>query len=400
MSTSEIFLIGMIIIFTVPYLVWRLCRTEYYAPLVVVQIIGGILLGPGVLGAAFPDYYKFVFNPQVIGQLNGIAQWAVMIFVWVAGIELDLHEAWRYRRETGITAALALGTPVLFGSAAAAGILAVSSGWIGPRGHTWQLIVGLGMACAVTALPILVLFMEKLRILRQPIGQRILRYASLDDVAIWGVLALILLDWNRVGRQLSFLFFFAIAAVLVRKLMRRIPAGDRWYLGLIWLALSGFAADWSGLHFMVGAFLSGAVLDADMFDREQMDLFRGHILLAVMPVFFLSTGLRTTWQAGGLLVFGVAALLLLASVTGKLVGVHLAGKILRWDKGEASIIAWLLQTKALIMIIFVNILLDKGIITNQTFTATLLMAVGSTMLSVPIVAPKLDRMPSLIAKSS
>ncbi|MEO7724828.1 MAG: cation:proton antiporter, partial [Chthoniobacterales bacterium] len=60
MSTSEIFLIAMVIIFTVPYLVWRLLRTEYYAPLVVVQIIGGILLGPGVLGAAFPDYYKFV----------------------------------------------------------------------------------------------------------------------------------------------------------------------------------------------------------------------------------------------------------------------------------------------------------------------------------------------------
>src|SRR5205814_6049922 len=101
MSASEIFLIAMTIIFTVPYLVWRLFRTEYYAPLVVVQIIGGILLGPGVLGAAFPVYYKFVFNPQVVGQLNGIAQWAVIIFVWVAGIELDIHKAWRHRRDTG-----------------------------------------------------------------------------------------------------------------------------------------------------------------------------------------------------------------------------------------------------------------------------------------------------------
>ncbi len=400
MSTSEIFLIGMIIIFTVPYLVWRLGRTEYYAPLVVVQIIGGILLGPGVLGAVFPDYYNFVFNPQVIGQLNGIAQWAVMIFVWVAGIELDLKKAWQFRRETGITAALALGTPVIFGSAAAVGILALSTGWIGPRGTHWQVIVGIGMACAVTALPILVLFLEKLSILRQPIGQRILRYASLDDVAIWGVLALILLDWNRVGRQVGFLFLFALAAFLVRKVVRRVPLRDRWYLGLIWLAVCGFAADWAGLHFMVGAFLSGAVLDAEMFEREQTDLFRNHILLAVMPVFFLSTGLRTTWQAGGLLVCGVAAVLLVASVTGKLAGVHLAGKILHWEKGEASIIGWLLQTKALIMIIFVNILLDKGIVTNQTFTATLLMAIGSTMLSVPIVAPKLARMKSLITRSS
>ena len=71
MNTTEIYLIAMAIIFTVPYLIWRLGRTEYFAPLVVVQILTGILLGPGILGAAFPDYYNFVFNPQVIQSLNG-----------------------------------------------------------------------------------------------------------------------------------------------------------------------------------------------------------------------------------------------------------------------------------------------------------------------------------------
>ena len=50
----------------------------------------------------------------------------------------------------------------------------------------------------------------------------------------------------------------------------------------------GFAADWSGLHFMVGAFLAGAVLDAHWFTRERLDSFRQFLLLAVMPVFFLS----------------------------------------------------------------------------------------------------------------
>ena len=72
---------------------------------------------------------------------------------------------------------------------------------------------------------------------------------------------------------------------------------------------------------------------------------------------------------------------------GKLAGVHIAGRLLKWEKGEASIIGWLLQTKALIMIIFVNVLLDKGIITSETFTATLLMALASTMLSVPAATP-------------
>ncbi len=400
MTTTEVFLIAMLLIFSVPYLVWRLFRTDYWAPLVVVQIVVGILLGPGVLGALFPDYYRFVFSDEVISALNGIAWWAVMIFVWIAGIELDLKQAWRRRVETGITAGLALTVPLLFGAVAAMGMLALSPDWAGPEGKPWQVVLGIGMACAVTALPILILLMEKMDILRQPLGQRILRYASLDDIAVWGVLALILLDWERIGRQGAFLIGFTAATVGVRMLMRRLPQRDRWFVSLIWLAACGFAADWAGLHYMVGAFLSGAVLDAEWFDQEEMDRFRQTILLAVMPVFFLSTGLKTRWDVGGLMVFGAAAALLVASVAGKLLGLRIAGRILKWKQGEASIIGWLLQTKALIMIIFANILLDKQVITNTTFTALLLMAVGSTMLTTPMVAPRLKRPGDLLARDS
>ena len=399
MNTTEIFLIAMTIIFTLPWLIWRLGRTDYYAPLVVVQIITGILLGPGILGKVFPDYYQFVFNPAVVQSLNGIAWWAVMLFVMIAGIELDLRKAWAHRRESGITAGLALGTPLLFGCGAAALMLGFD-GWMGQQAQTWQFVVGVGMACAVTALPILILLMEKLDILRQPIGQRILRYASLDDIAIWGVLALILMDWERIGRQGAFLLAFAVAAWLFHKLMARLGERDRWYVALIWLAAVSFGADWAGLHFMVGAFLAGASMEAEWFDQEQMDLLRHHVLLVIMPVFFLSTGLRTNWDVGGAAVFIAAALLLVMSVSGKLLGVHLAGRILKWGPGEAGIIGWLLQTKALIMIIFANILLDKQIITSETFTALLLMAVASTMLTVPVVAPRLARLKSLIMRSA
>ncbi len=399
MNTTEIFLIAMTIIFTVPYLIWRVGKTDYYAPLVVVQIITGILLGPGILGRAFPDYYSFVFNPAVVQSLNGIAWWAVMLFVMIAGIELDLKKAWAHRRESSITAGLALGTPLIFGCLAAAGLL-LYDGWMGPKAMTWQFVLGVGMACAVTALPILILLMEKLEVLRQPIGQRILRYASLDDIAIWGVLALILMDWERVGKQAAFLIAFAVFGYAFRKLMVWLAERDRWYVALIWLAICAFGADWAGLHFMVGAFLAGAIMEPEWFNQEQMDLLRHHVLLVVMPVFFLSTGLRTNWSVGGEAVFIAAGVLLVASVAGKLIGVQIAGKILKWAPGEASIIGWLLQTKALIMIIFANILLDKQIITSEAFTALLLMAIASTMLTVPVVAPKLARLKSLILRSA
>jgi Kef-type K+ transport system membrane component KefB len=396
-STTELFLIAMGIILSVPFLIWRLGRTDYYAPLVVVQIIAGILLGPGMLGRAFPDYYATVFNPSVILALNGIAWWAVMVFVCIAGIELDLREAWKHKRESGIAAGFALGTPLLFGSLAAL-VLLHMGGWIGPKAASWQFVLGIGMSCAVTALPILILLMEKLEILRQPLGQRMLRYASADDVAIWGVLAVILADWSRLGAQWGFLLVFAFASLGLRALMRRLPAADRWYVALVWLVACAWGADWSGLHFMVGGFLAGAVMDAEWFEQAELDSLRRHVLLVFMPVFFLSTGLRTQWTLGGGAVLLVAGLLLVASVAGKLAGTHLAGRFLGWTREESSVIGWLLQTKALIMIIFVNILLDKGLIVSETFTALLLMAVGSTMLTIPAVAPRLRRMQELVAK--
>ena len=392
MSNSEVFLLALTVIFVVPWLVWRLGRTEYYAPLVVVQIICGILLGPGIGGAIAPKLYSFVFNPQVIGALGGIATWAVMLFVWVAGLELNLADAWQNRRETAVTSGLALLVPLLFGSLAGAALLYLDTGWLGSGGQAWQFVVGIGMACAVTALPILVLLMEKLEILREPLGQRILRYASLDDIAIWGVLALILLDWSRLGQQAIFLAAFIGARWLYARIMPRLGMGDRWFAGLVWLLGCGLMADWSGLHYMVGAFLAGAATEASWFDRARIDRFRETVLIALMPVFFLSTGLRTSWTIGGVQVLGAAILLLVAGVAGKHVGLRLAGRICGWEPGEASLIAWLLQTKALIMIIFVGILLDKHIISPQAFTAMLIMAVMSTMLTVPIAAPALARL--------
>lgn len=398
-TTTELFLAALVIVFAVPWLVWRIFRTDYVMPLVVVQIVTGILLGPGIFGAAFPDLYGAVFRPEVIGALNGLAWWAVMLFVFVAGLELDIRQVWARRRETGTTAFLALSVPLAAGSGAALLLLSLGEAdWIGAEGRDWQFVLGAGMACAVTALPVLLLLLDKLAILRAPLGQRILRYASLDDIAIWAVLALILLDWERLGRQAAFLPGFVIAALAMRRLMQKLPVRDRWYLALVWLAAAGYAADWSGLHYMVGAFLAGVVLDAEWFELEALDRFRDAVLLALMPVYFLSTGLRTSWEVGSAAVFGAAGLFIAASIAGKLAGLGLAGRILGWGKGEAWTIGWLLQTKGLVMIIFANILLDKAIISGASFTALLLTSVVSTMLSIPLVAPVLKKMPELADK--
>ncbi len=379
------FLIVMLGIFALPWLVWRLARTEDIAPLVVVQIVAGILLGPGIAGALLPELHQQLFQPAVVGNLNGLAWWAVIIFLWLAGIELDLKPAWDGRRETLVTAGLALVSPLLVGAGAAWALLQWMPGLIGPKASELQFVAALGMGAAVTALPILMILMEKLGILRAPLGQRVLRYASLDDIAIWIVLALILVDGDRLLHQLGFLAAFGVLAPFVRRGLRAAGEFDRWALGLMWLLACALASDASGLHFMVGAFLAGVIIDRQWFNEERFDLVRNTVLVFMMPVFFLSTGLRTEWDAGGSAVFIAAAVLLVASVAGKRLGITIAAKVLGWKPGEAYLIGWLLQTKALIEIIFATILLDKGVISADAFTALLLMAVASTMLTIPMI---------------
>lgn len=386
MSTPQLFLVAMLLIFGAPYLLWRLGRTEFWAPLVVVEIVAGVVLGPGVLGAAFPRLYAGIFTPGVMGPLNGIAWWAVMMFVWLAGLELDVKDTWADRKNVATTAMFALGTPFLLGVAAGLLLLHLPGEWRGAAATPAQFVAGVGLACSVTALPILVLLLDKLGMLRAPLGQRILRYASVDDLAVWAVLALILFDWRRVAAQIGFLAGFAMASFVVRALMPRLSTNDRWYVGLLWLVSCALAADWAGLHFMVGGYLAGVVLDVEWFEQERVDRFRDAILLALMPVFFLSTGLKTRWNIHSAAVPLVALLLLVVSAGGKLLGMEVIGRMLGWERSERRMIGWLLQTKALIMIIFVNILLGKGLITAPMFTALLLMAIASTALTIPMVS--------------
>jgi Kef-type K+ transport system membrane component KefB len=384
METSSYLLLALAIVLAVPWLIWRLARTERHAPLVVVQILAGIVLGPGIAGAMLPEWHAQVFSEAVIVSLDGIAIWGVVLFVWLAGLELDLGATWKHRGDALTTAALALATPLIAGALVAWFMHVHDPAWKGAEGASWQFVLGIGMACAVTALPILILFMDRLDMLRRPLGQRVLRYASLDDIAIWVVLTLILLDFERMGQQALFVTAFVTGALLIRRLIPRLDPSDRWFTAIIWLTLSALASDIAGLHYMVGAFLAGVVLDSRWFGHESMDRLRDFLLLVMMPVFFLSTGLKTEWTMGGATVL-MAAALLAAAVWGKLAGVSLAGWWLDWKPGEARLIGWLLQTKALIMIIFANILLDRAVISAEAFTALLLMAAASTMMTIPMV---------------
>lgn len=389
-SITENYLLILLGIFTIPYFVWRLGKTDKYAPLVVVQILMGIIFGPGIFGHYLPKTYESVFSGDTIRMMSGVATWAVVLFVSTAGLEINLRAARNDWRETATTASFALFTPLIIGMPLVI-FLSFNHRWIGDDAHKWQFVLSTGMALSVTALPILVLLLDRMKILKTDIGVRCLRYASFDDVAIWTVFAIIMLEWNRVARQAVFLLVYVAVSFAIRKYADRISQQDRLPMFLGWVVLCALLADWSGLHYIVGGFLAGLVIDEDWISEEVLSNLRKYVLLLLMPVFFLSTGLRTDWELGNPIVIMLAIVLFVVQAFGKITGIRLAALVNGWDRQEATTIGWLLQTKALIEIIFCTIMLDKGVISPQMFTALLFMAVFSTIATTPVVTKRLER---------
>lgn len=387
-SVTENYLLILLGIFVIPYAVWRIARTDKYAPLVVVQIVMGVVFGPGIFGHYFPDVYGDIFSSETVRMMSGVATWAVVLFVSTAGLEINLQSARRDWRETITTASFALFTPLIVGLPLVV-FLSFNKRWIGESAEQWQFSLATGMAISVTALPILVLLLENMQLLKKDIGIRCLRYASFDDVAIWTVFAVIMLEWDKVARQSIFILMYVLLSVLIRKYTKVIPPNDRLPIFLGWVVLCALIADWSGLHYIVGGFLAGLVIDEEWIGEETLSNLRKYVLLLIMPVFFLSTGLRTDWELGNPIVIGLALLLFVVQAFGKITGIRLAALINGWERREATTIGWLLQTKALIEIIFCTIMLDKGVISAQMFTALLFMAVFSTIATTPIVTRRI-----------
>jgi Kef-type K+ transport system membrane component KefB len=383
-NLSELFLAATLLVYVVPYFIWKLLRTDNFIPLPIIQIMSGLLLGPAVLGKLHPEFFNYIFSKDNINVLSGVAWLGIIFFVWSAGVHLDIKAAFTNKKDTFTTASLALTGPLVFGSIFAY-VIYDRGPWAGEQAATWQFVLAIGMGMAVTALPILVLLMEKLGIFNGPIGRRVLTYASLDDIFIWIVLGIIIMDWDRSLRQLIFLPIFALAAyglnVLVKTLKNK---QDIWYLTLVWTIAVALAADWSGLHYIVGGFMAGAVMKKEWFEEQELENFKTTVLVLMMPIYFLLTGLRTSWELSGVTVLILAFALFAVQFAGKTAGVFVASKVLGWPKGEWKLMGTLLQTKALIEIIFATILMDKGIITSEMFTALLLMAVMSTMVTIPI----------------
>jgi Kef-type K+ transport system membrane component KefB len=376
-------------------------------PMVIGEMIAGILLGKSCLGWIAPQITDTLFPPDSLVLLNNISQVGLVLFLFVIGIKHDpmaLHGRAKTAvliSHASITVPFALGT--------------VLSLWLYPRLSDSRIsftefALFLGTAMSITAFPVLARIIVERNLLETPVGSLALVTAAVDDVTGWLILAgvLLLVDQSDVspwiavpGTILYAVFMLTIARRALsyaihffdRRFRRRHPDGDPQAgrqgvlaFGLIVAFASAAITEELGVHPLFGAFLAGVAMPKEPVIVETIvKRVEDVTTVLLLPIFFIVSGLRTRIDTlSGLSMWVMFAAILIVAVAGKLGGASLAARASGRPWRESISVGILINTRGLVELVLLNIGYEAGIISQQLFTMMVLMAIVTTFMATPL----------------
>ncbi|ASF11607.1 putative sodium/hydrogen antiporter [Nocardia brasiliensis NBRC 14402] len=385
-SDQMVFLLVDLVLIAVAARVLGRLAERLGQPAVIGEITAGIIAGPTILGAHLSG---IVFPHDIRSYIAAFANVGVMIFMFLAGLEIDRGSFDGNRRAVASISLSAYFVPFLLGCVVALTVL--------PRHHDGSRLVFalfIGCSLAVTAFPVLARILFDRGMMGTRIGQLSLASAAIDDILAWTVLAFVIgMAKPGAGQQWRLLLFIPLVAAIwwiVRPLLARVSnsrAANRNNM-MVFLAVSGAllfgaATEWIGLHLIFGAFLFGVI-----FPRTHRPVVESgaQLLSSVfLPAFFVIAGLQV--DLGSLDKAGIAELLaiLLAALAGKLGGTYAAARFTGIDRRSAAGLASLMNTRGLTELIILTIGLSTGLIGVQLYSILVVMALVTTAMTAPLL---------------
>lgn len=365
-------------------------------PPVVGEVLAGIALGPSLLGRFWPELARDIL-PPVLPVMSVLANLGVILFLFLVGLEFNSSLLVGRRRTAAAITVGGVALPFVLGGVFALALFP-SHAMAGASFPVFALF--LGTALSVTGLPLLARMLGDLGLTNGPLGVLTLASAAVTDVLAWCLLALVVgVSEGEFGTVILTvgltLAYGVVMLVVVRPLVRRLaahlgPATQTGDFGLL-LALallSALATEAIGIHPLFGAFLLGAVIPHDSpVARESR--FRMETLVTgfFLPIFFAWSGLRT--QMGlldSLDAWSTCAAILGCAFVSKMGGIYLAGIASGLPGRDAASLGVLLNTRGLVSLVVLNVGLDLGILSPSLFTMLVLMAVTTTLATMPMLA--------------
>lgn len=396
MSTS--FLVALGIGLLLPPLLVRVLRLQAWLPLVFVQLLIGIALGQAGVEAQLLGRGIDLVKGPLADALRGIGLLGLCLLVGLGGgdavARLDGERRWRWVPISIGGFALAL----LGGSAFGYALGFDQPALVGAQADLGRFAFAVGVALAVTALPVLLALLAQLGLAATPIGRLAAGAAVLDELWLWLALGLLVTPATQgLGLPLVALAaWFGVLAFVARPLLAAflarhagLTAGERMAIGVAAIVLSAAVTQAAGLHAALGAFMAGALLPRPAIEawREQALAVAQHLLL---PFFFVLTGMALRVDATDASFWLLAATVSLAGIGIKFAASSLAARCAGLPWREACSIGSLMQCKGLMELVAVGLLLQAGLLAPRLAGALAVMALAST-LATPLLWRAIQR---------
>ena len=397
-SDIGMLLIQLVVILLVVRVVgWLFARL--HQPTVIGEILAGILLGPSLLGAVWPEAMETLFPVHSLGNLELLSQFGLILFMFTIGMELRMKDLKGQAQQafiisqSGIIFPFILGIILTYGLYSRPELLSEGSSFL-------SLALFVGISLSITAFPVLARIIQERSLSHSHLGRLALSTAAMGDIVAWLMLAAIMAVsqggsftsafYNMLFLALYLAVIFGILRPLFGLLGRRVRHREvlsKSLMGLIFILLmaSAYFTEIMSMHALFGAFMLGLVmpenLDFRVIVKEKVE---DVALLLLLPLFFVSSGLRTEL---GLVntpqLWGLFLICTLVAVVGKMGGTYLAARSCGIQRRESLYLGAYMNTRGLMELVVLRIGLDLGVLSTVLFTILVMMTLVTTVMTAP-----------------
>jgi Kef-type K+ transport system membrane component KefB len=373
--------------------------TRIGQPMVIGEIVAGIVLGPSILGTLMPEFSSFLFPPQSLQNIQVLSQIGLILFMFVIGMDLDITIIRKKASDAIVISQASIIFPFALGM--------ILSYFLYPKYtpanipfHAFGLFICIAMS--ITAFPVLARIIQEKGWTKTHLGTIAITSAAVNDITAWCLLAVVI-ALVKAGSVMSAIGSIALAAVYVCfmilvlkpflvRMKDAFPTKETMNKGVIAfyfiiLLASAYITELLGIHALFGAFMAGITMPADSnFRKVLVDKIEDLSLILLLPLFFVYTGLRTQLgliNEGHLWV--TFAVIVLVAISGKFFGSALSARFVGQSWRDSLIIGALMNTRGLMELVVLNIGYDLGVLSPEIFVLLVLMALVTTFMTGPSI---------------
>jgi Kef-type K+ transport system membrane component KefB len=366
-------------------------------PLVLGEIVAGLILGPSVLGSIAPGVSAYLFPEKSIDFLRYLSQLGLIFFMFIIGMELDIQSFRKSANKALVISIAGIALPFISGIILAYFLY----NEFPPRNHKYlSFALFMGTTLCITAFPILARIIQERNLTKTSVGIMSISVAAIGDVIAWCILAVVIAiaksggiisSFMTIGLAVSYILFMFF---VVKPFMYRIgtiyssrETMSKPIVAFVFLVIltSTLVAKAVGINSLFGAFMAGVVMPELLnFKRVFTEKIEDVSLVILLPLFFVATGLRTEI---GLLDSGhlwlICLIITLVAMISKFGGTFLASKYVGVTGHNSLILGVLMNSRGLMELIVLNIGYDLGILSPEIFAMLVIMALVTTLITGP-----------------